>query len=424
VASSSSPPAAANRTPATAGVVIVGGGQAGFQVAASLRALGHAGPIRLIGAESDPPYQRPPLSKAYLLGKMERERLLFRQPAFYAAQGIELLLGDAAIAIDRAARTVATATGRVVPYDTLVLATGTRVRPLPVPGTELAGVAYLRTLAESEGLARRIAEARRVVVVGGGFIGLEVAAAARLLGKPVIVLEAADRLMGRVVAPVISAFYAELHRGRGVELVLEARIARLEGEGGKVTAVVMADGARHPADLVVVGIGVLPNVELAAAAGLACENGILVDELGRTGDPRIFAAGECTSHPSRFAGGRVRLESVQNAVDQAKAVAAAILGGREPYDEVPWFWSDQYEVKLQMVGLSQGHDARVVRGDPAGGRFSVFYFKDGRLVAIDSINRPGDHMVGRKLLGAGTTLTPAQAADEAFDLKQAGARST
>ena len=268
-----------------AGVVIVGGGQAGFQVAASLRGDGYTGPIRLIGAESHVPYQRPPLSKGLLLGKMDRTRLLFRQPAFYATQGIDLLLGETATALDPAARTVTTASGQPIPYDTLVLATGTRVRPLPVPGTELDGVVYLRTLDESEGLARRIGQASRVVVIGGGFIGLEVAAAVRMLGKPVTVLEAADRLMGRVVAPVISAFYAELHRGRGVELVLGARIERLEGDAGQVQAVVMADGTRHPADLVVIGIGVLPNVELAAAAGLACANGIVVDEHGHTSDP-------------------------------------------------------------------------------------------------------------------------------------------
>jgi 3-phenylpropionate/trans-cinnamate dioxygenase ferredoxin reductase subunit len=402
-----------------AGVVIVGGGQAGFQVAASLRAGGYAGPIRICSAENHPPYQRPPLSKAFLLGKMERERLLFRQPAFYAAQAIELVLGDAVAAIDREARTVATAAGRRLPYDALVLATGTRVRPLPVPGSELDGVVYLRTLEESEALARRVAEAERVVVVGGGFIGLEVAAAARTLGKPLAVLEAADRLMGRVVAPVISGFYARLHRERGVELVLNARIDRIEGARERARAVVMADGTRHAADLVVVGIGVLPNVELALAAGLACENGVVVDERGRTGDPAIFAAGECTSHPNRFAGGMARLESVQNAVDQAKAAAATILGRDEPYDEVPWFWSDQYEVKLQMVGISFGHDQQAVRGDPAGGRFSVFYFRDRRLIAIDSVNRPSDHMAGRKLLAAGTGLTPAQAADEGFDLKTA-----
>jgi len=403
----------------TAGVVIVGGGQAGFQVAASLRAEGYAGAVRLIGAETHPPYQRPPLSKGLLLGKMERERLLFRQPAFYEAQGIELVLGETVLAIDRGAKAVTTSTGRVLAYEALVIATGTRVRPLPVPGTELDGVLYLRTLDESEDLAQRIAAAERVVVIGGGFIGLEVAAAARMLGRQVTVLEAVDRLMGRAVAPVISAFYADLHRGRGVELALNAKIERLEGADGRVTAVRMADGASHPADLVVIGIGVLPNVELAAAAGLACADGILVDAHGRASDPAIFAAGECTSHPNRFAGGRVRLESVQNAVDQAKAVAAALLGKDQPYDEVPWFWSDQYEVKLQMVGISKGHDAQALRGDLAFGRFSVCYFKDGRLLAIDSVNRPGDHMVGRRLLGVGTTLTPAQAADESFDLKAA-----
>ncbi len=403
----------------TAGVVIVGGGQAGFQVAASLRGDGYAGPIHLVSAEAHVPYQRPPLSKGLLLGKMDRARLLFRQPAFYATQSIDLHLGTAATALDPSARTVTTATGQVIPYDMLVLATGTRVRPLPVPGTELENVVYLRTLDESESLARRVDEASRVVVIGGGFIGLEVAAAVRMLGKPVTVLEAADRLMGRVVAPVISGFYADLHRSRGVELVLDARIECLIGEDGKVSGVMMADGGRHAADLVVIGIGVLPNVELAVAAGLACENGILVDEHGRTSDPHIFAAGECTSHPNRFAGGRIRLESVQNAVDQAKAVAAAILGKPHVYDEVPWFWSDQYEVKLQMVGISTGHDQRVIRGAPAEGKFSVCYFKAGRLVAIDSVNRPSDHMTGRKLLAQGTDLTPERAADDGVDLKAA-----
>ena len=403
----------------TAGVVIVGAGQAGFQVAASLRAGGHAGPIQLIGTEAHPPYQRPPLSKGLLLGKMERERLLFRQPNFYGAQSIELRLGDTVTAIDRGSRTVTTASGERIPYSVLVLATGTRVRPLALPGTELDGVMYLRTLEHAEELARRVERAHKVVVIGGGFIGLEVAAAVRLLGRPVTVLEAADRLMGRVVAPVISSFYADLHRSRGVHLVLDARIAALQGEGGMVDHVAMADGSRHEADLVVIGIGVLPNTELAQAAGLACANGIEVDEHGRTDDPAVFAAGECTSHPNRFAGGRTRLESVQNAVDQAKAVAAAILGRPAPYDEVPWFWSDQYEVKLQMVGISAGHDRQAIRGDPATGRFSVFYFREGSLIAIDSVNRPSDHMTGRKLIPAGVAVSPTQAADEAFDLKAA-----
>ncbi|MFO1066901.1 MAG: FAD-dependent oxidoreductase, partial [Geminicoccaceae bacterium] len=335
-------------------IVIVGAGQAGFQVAASLRGEGFAGLIRLLGAEPHPPYQRPPLSKGLLLGKMEPARLLFRQPSFYAAQAIELELGRPVAAIDRGARRVVDTAGVAEPYDRLVLATGTRVRPLVVPGVELDGVLYLRTLDHSGELARRAAAARRVVVIGGGFIGLEVAAALRMLGLEVTVLEAAERLMGRVVAPLISEFYADLHRGRGVQLVLGARIAELAGSEGRVREVVMADGSRHAADLVVVGIGVLPNVELAQEAGLLCANGIVVDEHGRTSDPAIFAAGECTSHPNRFAGGPVRLESVQSAVDQAKSVAASLLGRPVAYDEVPWFWSDQYEVKLQMVGISAG----------------------------------------------------------------------
>lgn len=402
------------------GTVIVGGGQAGFQVAASLRAGGYDRPIHIVSAEAHPPYQRPPLSKGLLLGKFERDRLLFRQPAFYTTQGITLTLNETVVAIDRATRTVGLASGRRLPYRALVIATGTRVRPLSVPGADLGGVLYLRTLDESEALARRIVAAESVAVIGGGFIGLEVAAVARQLGRPVTVLEAAERLMGRVVAPVISSFYADLHRTRGVELVLDARIERLEGEAGQVRAVVTADGVRRAADLVVVGIGVVPNVELAIAAGLPCADGIEVDRQGRTADPAIFAAGECTSHPNRFAGGRARLESVQNAVDQAKAVAAAILGRDEPYDAVPWFWSDQYEVKLQMVGISRGHDRAVLRGDPKSGRFSVCYFKDGRLVAIDSVNQPSEHMVGRKLLGApGIDLTPEQAADQGFDLRSA-----
>ena len=404
----------------TAGVVIVGAGQAGFQVAASLRAGGHTGSIQLIGTEAHPPYQRPPLSKGLLLGKMERERLLFRQPSFYGAQAIELAArrhGDGHRSRQPYGHDGPAASA--FPYGVLVLATGTRVRPLPLPGTELDGVMYLRTLEHAEELARRVERARKVVVVGGGFIGLEVAAAVRLLGKPVTVLEAADRLMGRVVAPVISSFYADLHRSRGVHLVLDARIAALQGEGGMVDHVAMADGSRHEADLVVIGIGVLPNTELAQAAGLACANGIEVDEHGRTDDPAVFAAGECTSHPNRFAGGRTRLELVQNAVDQAKAVAAAILGRPAPYDEVPWFWSDQYEVKLQMVGISAGHDRQAIRGDPATGRFSVFYFREGSLIAIDSVNRPSDHMTGRKLIPAGVAVSPTQAADEAFDLKAA-----
>lgn len=407
-----------------AGTVIVGGGQAGFQAAASLRAGGYALPIRIVAEEPHPPYQRPPLSKSHLLGKTDGPPLFYRQPGFYAAQRIELVLGDAVVAVDRAARRVALASGSRLAYDHLVLATGARVRRLPVEGAEQDGVLYLRTLDEADTLRARLLAAERVVVIGGGFIGLEVAAAARMLGKPVTVVELADRLMGRVVAPVISEHYRLLHAGRGVEVLLAARPARLEGAGGRVGAVVMEDGSRLVADLVVVGIGVLPSQELAAEAGLACSNGVIVDEHARTSDPAILAAGDCARHPNRFARGMIRLESVQNAVDQARAAAATILGQDQPYDTPPWFWTDQYDVKLQMVGISQGHDASVVRGDPASGRFSVFYFAGGRLLAIDSVNRPGDHLAGRRLLAAGTRLSPAEAGDERFDLKAALQRAS
>jgi 3-phenylpropionate/trans-cinnamate dioxygenase ferredoxin reductase subunit len=401
------------------GVVIVGGGQAGFQAAASLRSGGYAEPIRIVGAEPHHPYQRPPLSKSLLLGKTDGPPLFYRQPAFYAAQAVDLLLSETVTAIDPAARRVELVGGSHLSFDALLLATGARVRTLPIEGAELDGVLYLRTLDEAQELRSRLLASASVAVIGGGFIGLEVAAAARMLGREVTVIEVADRLMGRVVAPVISEHYRLMHKERGVEVVLGARPVRLEGEAGRVRTVLMEDGMRHPADLVVVGIGVQPNAELAAAAGLPCGNGIAVDERARTTDPAILAAGDCALHPNRFARGAIRLESVQNAVDQARAAAATILGQDQPYDTPPWFWTDQYEAKLQMVGISLGHDASVLRGDPASGRFSVFYFAGENLIAIDSVNRPGDHLAGRKMLAAGTALVPAEAADEGFDLKAA-----
>jgi 3-phenylpropionate/trans-cinnamate dioxygenase ferredoxin reductase component len=414
-------------TTEAAGTVVVGGGHAGFEAAAALRAKGYKAPVRVLCAEPHAPYQRPPLSKGLLLGKAEAYNLPFRSPGFYAAQAIELLVGEAAAAVDRAAGAVETRAGRRLPYDALVLATGARPRLLPVEGAGLDGVVYLRTLDEALDLAARLAAAERVVVVGGGFIGLEAAAAARTLGKAVTVLEAAPRLMGRVVAPVISEHYRRLHEGRGVEVVLDARAGRIEGDDrGRVAAVVTGDGTRLPADLVVVGIGVAPDTALAEAAGIACGDGVLVDERARTSDPAVYAAGDCANHPNRHAGPglpRLRIESVQNATDQARAAAAAIVGRDEPYDAVPWFWTDQYDAKLQMAGLSGGHEASVLRGDPESGRFSVFYFRGGRLAAADSVNRPGDHLAARRLLAAGAALTPAEAADEGFDLKAALARA-
>lgn len=401
----------------TAGCVIVGGGQAGFEAASSLRAAGFADPIAILADEPHLPYQRPPLSKGYVLDKQGMDEIELRPAAYYRDHAIEVVTGDRVVSIDREARRVVLASGAVRPYDTLILAVGARNRTLPVEGAALDCVKYLRTLSESHDIKARLAAADRVVVVGGGFIGLEIAAAARTLGKDVTVVEAQPRLMPRVVAPVISDFYRGLHVRKGVNVVCGAAVTRIERADRGVN-VVLAGGARHAADLVVVGIGVVPNVELADAAGLAIDNGILVDAHLQTSDPAIFAVGDCAAHPNPFAGGRVRLESVQNACDQARTAAASIAGKRTAYGSLPWFWTDQYDVRLQMAGLSQGHDAAIVRGSIDDAKFSVFYFNANRLLAVDSVNRPGDHMLARRLLAAHKPVTPEQAADPSFDLKK------
>jgi 3-phenylpropionate/trans-cinnamate dioxygenase ferredoxin reductase component len=403
------------------GVVIVGAGQAGFQVAASLRAEGYEGPITLIGDEPNLPYQRPPLSKGFMSGKQNIESTALRPLAFYQSHRIELVTAGKVIEIDPLGRSVRLASGRQIPYGTLVLAVGARNRLLPIQGADLDGVCYLRTDAEAVDIQQRMEHARDVVVVGGGFIGLELAAAARTLGKSVHVLEIQPRLMPRVVSPILSDFYRDVHHGQGVQISLGAGVSEIVGHQGKVTTVVLSDGSVWPADLVLVGVGVVPNAELAIEAGLNVSNGIVVDERLRTGNENIYAIGDCTDHPNPFAdpvaGGRARIESVQNAVDQAKCVAVAIVGRAENYRAVPWFWTDQFDIKLQMAGLSGGYGQVVMRGEPESRKFSVFYFRNGRLAAIDSVNRPGDHLAGRKLIGAGTTLTAEQAADPSVDLK-------
>jgi 3-phenylpropionate/trans-cinnamate dioxygenase ferredoxin reductase component len=380
------------------GVVIVGAGQGGFQVAASLRAGGYQGSITLIGDEPHLPYQRPPLSKEYLLGKQAIEKTDLRPHAFYEAQKIGLMVGERAVEIDRGNRRVRLASGQSIAYSTLVLATGARVRTLPIDGA-----VYLRGRDDAMELKHRIDNARAVVIVGGGFIGLEVAAAASALGKQVTVIEMLPRLMARVVAPVISAFYRELHAEHGAEILFGAQ-------------------AIPAADVMVAGVGVIPNDELAREAGLTTANGIAVDAYLRTSDENIYAIGDCAEHDNPYAGDRVRLESVQNAVDQAKCVAASIIansaGGPLPlYNAVPWFWTHQFDIMLQMAGLSAGCNQVVTRGDPGSRKFSVFYFNDGNFRAADSINRPADHMLARKLLGAKALMTPEQAGDEGFDLK-------
>ncbi|QFR34830.1 NAD(P)/FAD-dependent oxidoreductase [Ancylobacter sp. TS-1] len=406
----------------TPGIVIVGAGQGGFQAAASLRESGYAGRLVLVGEEPGLPYQRPPLSKAYMKGDAGIEQIELRPAAFYADHRIELV-NARAVALDRAAHRLLLEGGASLPYAHLILATGARNRPLPVPGHDLAGVFYLRTRADADALRGRLEGARRVVVIGAGFIGLEFAAVVRALGHEVTVLEGAGRVLARAVSPEMSAFFAQAHAAMGTHLVLGAGVIGLTGEEGHVTGVETTDGAVHPADFVLVGIGVVPNVELAAEAGLEVANGIVVDAHLATADPSISALGDAVAYPSRFAGGMTRLESVQNAADQARSLAHRLTGRLSPtgepapFEAVPWFWSDQADLKLQMVGLAAATDTAVLRGDPASRRFSVFRFRDGVLTAIESVNRPADHMLGRRLLAGTPAITPEQAGDESFELK-------
>jgi 3-phenylpropionate/trans-cinnamate dioxygenase ferredoxin reductase subunit len=400
------------------GAVIIGTGQAGFQTAASLRIEGFQESITLIGEEPHIPYQRPPLSKGFPLGTQDLETIQLRPKNFYADHQINLSAGERVTALDRTSRQVTLASGSHVPYDELVLATGARNRLLSVKGAELDGVLYLRSLDEAVALKERLKTAQEIVVIGGGFVGLELAAVASSLGKSVTVLEALPRLMSRVVAPIISDFYRELHSNKGVRVFCGAYVSEIAGTLGAVQEVALSDGRRFPADLVLVGIGVVPNSELARDAGLRISNGIAVNEHLQTDDENIFAIGDCAEHPCIFAGARIRLESVQNAADQAQCVAAAIASRPAPYRALPWFWTDQFDIKLQMAGISHGHDRIATRGNPETRKLSVFYFRENKLVAIDSINRPLDHMIGRKLLAAAVPLTPEQAADESVDLKQ------
>ena len=404
----------------SAGVVVVGGGQAGFQVAASLREAGFADAVTIVGDEPGLPYQRPPLSKAYLAGKTDAEGLNLRPDAYFAEHRITVRSQVRAVAIDRAARMLRLGDGTGLSYDHLVLATGARNRPLPVPGAGLSGVHQLRDRADADALRRALGTAQRIVVVGAGFIGLEFAAVAAMRGLAVTVIEAADRPMARAVSAETGAFFRGAHELIGVRFAVGAGVESIAGEGGCVASVRLSDGRVLPADLVVVGIGVLPNQEIAAEAGLSVSDGIRVDAFLATDDPAVSAIGDCTRYPSAFArgltaDGTVRIESVQNAIDQGRCLAARLTGRPAAYAALPWFWSDQGRYKLQIAGLSAPSDLSVPRG--SGEAFSVFRFRDERLVAVESINRAGDHMVARRILGLGRSLTPMQAADAAFDLK-------
>jgi len=399
-------------------VIIAGAGHAGFQLAASLRQNGFSERIALVNDEGHLPYQRPPLSKAYLKGTGGPDTLMFRPEKFYHDQKVDLIT-DRATSIDRGARKVALASGASLDYGHLVLATGARNRLLDIPNANLDGVRYLRALDDSEALRHRIASSQHVIVIGAGFIGLEFAATARAKGLEVDVVELGARVMARAVTAEISEFSQSRHAAAGIRIHFGLQVTSIESDGGRVTGVSLSDGRHLPADLVVVGVGVLPNVELAAQAGLPVAAGIIVDDHLSTADPNISAIGDCALYASRRFGGSLRLESVQNATDHARCVAARLTGDAKPYDGLPWFWSDQGPDKLQMVGLTTGYDQVVVRGDRGAGAFSAFCYKSGRLLGIESVNRAGDHMFGRRLLAANRSITPEQAADASFDLKGA-----
>jgi len=393
------------RTP-TAGIVIVGGGQAAASCAQELRRRKVEQPITVFADEDYLPYQRPPLSKAFLREHQAVERLLLLPPQFYETNRVTLHKGSRVASIDPAARRLECADGSVHAWSSLVLATGTRARTAAMPDVDLTRVFSLRGLVDVERLRPAIAEARRIVILGGGFIGLEVAAVCRGLGLAVTVVEAEDRLLKRVTAPVMSAFFEALHRRHGVEIHLGARAAAIRGSD-KVSAVALQDGRELPADVVLLALGALPNTELALAAGIEAENGIAVDEQGRTSAPHVYACGDCSRFPSRRFGATIRLESVQNAIDQAKAVAATIAGQPAAYDPVPWFWSDQYDVKLQIAGLSTGYDELVVDGDAASQGFAVEYRRQSRLIAVDSINAARAHMLARRRIDEETRVQAA-----------------
>jgi 3-phenylpropionate/trans-cinnamate dioxygenase ferredoxin reductase component len=393
-------------------VVIVGAGQAGAALAAKLRALGHAGEIVMLGDEPAPPYQRPPLSKAYLLGEMDEDRLWLRAPEFWAEQGVELRLGQAVTAIDPVAKTI-TAGGEVLEYDHLALTTGSTPRHLPASiGGALEGVYTVRTLADVDAMRGEFVAGRRVIIVGGGYIGLEAAAVASKLGLDVTVLEMAPRILQRVAAPETSDYMRALHQAHGVKVLESTGLERLEGET-RVTGAVLKDGRVLPADFVIVGVGITPNTQLAEAAGLVIDNGIATDAMGRTSDPFIWSAGDCASFP--WQGGRIRLESVGNAIDQAEAVAANILGADQPYQARPWFWSDQFDLKLQIAGLNTGYD-RIVTRKGEGDAVSFWYYRGADLLAVDAMNDSRAYMVGKRLIEMGKSPAP-EVIEGAPDLK-------
>ena len=399
-------------------IVVVGAGQAAAQFVDSLRREGFSGPLTLVGDEPFLPYQRPPLSKKFLAGELELERLFIKPAAYYQQARVDMRTAMRVTAIDRGRKRVTLADGSHLEYAKLVLTTGSRVRRIKAPGSELAGVQYLRGIEDVQRLRAGAQAGKRVVVIGGGYIGLEVAATCRQLGADVTVIEALDRVMNRVVAPVVSQFFATQHQSHGVKILCGTGVQAFAGTA-QVEAVVLADGTRVPADLAVVGIGILPVTDIAMDCGLVCDNGIAADAHCRTSDPDIFSVGDCASFPSARYGRRLRLESVDNAFEHAKTAAASVVGKTVEHDKVPWFWSDQFDLKLLIVGLAEGHDQVLVRGDPGTKSFSVCYLKGGELIALDAINHAKDYMAARKLIAERVRPDAAKLADPAIALKDA-----
>ncbi|MEO8927444.1 MAG: FAD-dependent oxidoreductase [Caulobacteraceae bacterium] len=403
------------------GVVVVGAGHAGGTAAALLRQYGYAGPIALIGEEPVAPYQRPPLSKAWLKGEADADALMLRPEGFYAETGIDLILNARVTAIDRSGRAISLADGRTLPYDTLILATGARARTLDIPGADLAGILTLRSAADAEALKAALGPGKRIAVIGGGYIGLEVAASARALGAEAVVIEREPRILARVACETLSTFFTDYHRAQGVAFEVAAQVEAFEGEAGQVTGVRLGDGRTIACDVVLVGVGAPPNVELAAQAGLECVGGIVVDEQSRTADPAIFAIGDVTHRPLPRYERMFRLESVANALEQARQAACAIVGRPAPAHEVTWNWSDQYDLKYQFAGLPFEVDDIVVRGDPAGAKFAVFHLKGDIVQAVEAINAGAEFMGGRQLIAQRRPISRARLADMAVSMKEVAA---
>ena len=401
-------------------VLIIGAGQAAAQACASLRQFGFEGNITVIGDEAQLPYQRPPLSKAYMKGELAEERLYFKPEEWYETQNIACELGVRVTAVDRSSQTIQLQDGRTLPYDVLIFATGSRPRQLPIPGADLDGVFDLRSLSDVAEIQPHMVEGKKLVIIGAGYIGLEAAAVARQLGLDVTVLEMAERCLARVTSPVMSKFYEDEHRRHGVDIRTSARVTAIEGSGS-VTGVTLDSGDTIAADIVLVGIGILPNIELAAEAGIGCSDGILVDRDAKTNDPRIFAAGDCAKRPLVHYGRDGRLESVHNAIEQGKLAAAAIMGKPRPVEDCPWFWSDQYDLKLQIAGLSTDYDTYVVRGDPEDRKFAVFYLSDGKLIAVDAINSAPEFLASKKMIISGARLAPETLEDTTQSMKEIAA---